>query len=210
MTLTITNPVDHPVHEAVAGRFSPYAWADRDVPAADLRSLFEAARWAASSYNEQPWRYLVARRSEDEAFARMLSTLTESNREWARHVPVLVLGFARSTLSRNDAPNRLALHDLGAASAQLTLEAATRGLAVHQMGGILPDRIREVYGVPGDHEPVAALAIGYPAPPGTGPEALRRKDERERTRRPLTELVFAGTFGRPAPFLVSPGGSRDR
>ena len=209
MTVSITNPVEHPVHEAISDRFSPYAWADRDVPVADLRSLFEAARWTASSYNEQPWRYLVARRSEGEAFERMLSTLTESNREWARHAPVLVLGLVRSTLTRNDAPNRLALHDLGAASAQLTLEATTRGLAVHQMGGILPDRVREVYGVPGDHEPVTALAIGYPAPTGTGPESFRRKDERERSRRPLTELVFADEFGRAAPIVTPSGGNRE-
>jgi nitroreductase len=209
MTTRSRNPVEHPIHDALADRYSPYVWADRDVDPGDLRSLFEAARWAASSYNEQPWRYLVACRGKEEDFARMLSCLVEGNREWAEAVPVLALGLVRTTLARNDRPNGMARHDLGAASAQLTVEATSRGLAVHQMGGILPDRIREVYGVPADHEPVTALAIGYPAPPETGPETLRERDERARTRRPLADLVFAGEFGRPAPLVAGPGGSHD-
>jgi len=189
----------HPIHPFVAGRWSPYAWSRRPVPREDLVSVFEAARWAPSSFNEQPWRYLVATRDDPAAFDAMLSCLVEGNREWARHAPVLALALVSEKYARNDKPNKVALHDLGLASATLTLEAVSRGLAVHQMGGILPDRIREVYGVPDDMRPVTALAIGYPAGDGESvPEAFRERDARPRSRRPLSETVFSGTWGQAA------------
>jgi nitroreductase len=116
----------HPVHELIARRWSPYAFADRPVAEADLRSLFEAARWAASSYNEQPWSYLVARREDAQEFARLLGCLVEGNRVWAQHVPVLALGCTSLKFTRNGQPNAAAVHDLGLASATLTLEATAR------------------------------------------------------------------------------------
>ena len=122
--------VDHPVHAFVAERYSPYGFEDRAVPDADVRSLFEAARWAPSSYNEQPWIYLVARRQDEDEFARLLSCLVEPNQRWAQTAAVLGLGVVRRRFARNDKPNPAAEHDLGLASAHLTFEATARGLAV--------------------------------------------------------------------------------
>jgi nitroreductase len=104
---------DHPIHELIARRWSPYAFADRPVPEDDLRSLFEAARWAASSYNEQPWSYIVATKADPAGFERLLSCLVEGNRAWAEAAPVLALGCTSLTFARNGKPNAAAVHDLG-------------------------------------------------------------------------------------------------
>lgn len=136
---------DHPIHDLIARRWSPYAFADRPVSDDDLRSLFEAARWAASSYNEQPWAYVVATKADPDAFARMLSCLVEGNQGWSTAAPVLALGCTSLTFTRNGKPNAAAVHDLGLASATLTFEATARGLVVHQMIGILPDKARDLF-----------------------------------------------------------------
>src|SRR6516165_12000983 len=109
----------HPIHELLVRRWSPYAFSDWPVSDDDLRALFEAARWAASSYNEQPWRYIVANRDDAEAFARLLGCLVEGNREWARAAPVLALGCVSELFKLNGKPNAAAQHDLGLASATL-------------------------------------------------------------------------------------------
>lgn len=189
---------DHPIHELIARRWSPYGFSDRPVAAADLQSLFEAARWAASSYNEQPWSYLVATRDRPAEFERLLSCLVEANQEWAKAAGVLALGCTSLVFTKNGKPNPAAIHDLGLASASLTLEATARGLFVHQMIGILPDRARELYRIPETVQPLTALAIGYPADPRTLPEKFRERDQAVRTRKPLAEFVFAGTWGQTA------------
>lgn len=184
----------HPIQSTLVARWSPYCFSDRPVATADLQSLFEAARWAASSFNEQPWRFLVAQRKDADAFAAALSCLAEANQAWAKHAPVLVLTVISTRFSHNGKPNRVALHDLGLAAAGLTVEATARGLCVHQMAGILPERVREVYGVPEGYEPQTAIAIGY-ASDGAGlPEELRQRDQIERTRKPLGAIVFEGTW----------------
>lgn len=190
---------DHPVLDLIASRWSPYAFADRSVASDDLRSLFEAARWAPSSYNEQPWSYIVASREQPEEFERLLSCLVETNQAWAKAVPVLALGCTRLNFTRNGKPNAAAVHDLGLASGSLVLEATARGLAVHQMIGILPDRARQVYGIPEGVQPLTGLAIGYTGDPGSLPEALRNRDLAERTRKPLAAFVFGGRWGTAAP-----------
>src|SRR5215467_11266332 len=124
---------DHPIHELIAKRWSPYAFSDRTVSDDDLKSLFEAARWAASSYNEQPWRYIVATKANAAEFERLLSCLLEGNQAWARAAPVLALGCTSLRFALNGKPNAAAAHDLGLASASLTFEATSRGLFVHQM-----------------------------------------------------------------------------
>lgn len=192
---------DHPIREELAARWSPYSWDDRPVSEEDLRSVFEGARWAASAFNEQPWRYVVATKGRPEEYEKLLSCLVEGNREWAKFVPVLALGVIRKSFARNEKPNRVALHDLGQASANLAIEATSRGLHVHQMGGILPDRAREVYGIPERFEAITGLAIGYAGEsPGT-PEELKERDRKGRSRRPLAEFVFGGEWEKPAAIL---------
>jgi nitroreductase len=186
---------DYPIHELLVKRWSPYAFSERPVAEEDLRSLFEAARWSASSYNEQPWRYIVAIRSSPDEFARLLSCLVEGNQPWAKGAPVLALGCASQKFALNGRANAAAEHDLGAAGASLTLEATARGLCVHQMIGILPDRARELFGIPDGIRPLTGLAIGYLGDPNALPEKYRERDLSPRQRKPLSEIVFAGRWG---------------
>jgi nitroreductase len=186
---------DHPIHELLARRWSPYSFADRPVPEDDLRSLFEAARWAASSYNEQPWSYIVATKADPAGFERLLSCLVEGNRAWAEASPVLALGCTSLLFARNGKPNAAAVHDLGLAGASLTLEATARGLFVHQMIGILPEKARELYRIPEGVKPLIGRAIGYAADPDTLPEKYRERDLAPRSRKRLAEFVFGGEWG---------------
>ena len=188
-------PTDHPIQEVLARRWSPYVFADRSVARADLLSLFEAARWAPSSYNEQPWSYLVAIREDAQAFAQLLSCLVPGNQEWAKAAPVLALGCTSLNFAGNGKPNAAALHDLGIASMSLVIEATARGLAVHQMIGILPDRARTVYQIPEGVQPLTALAIGYAGDPKTAPEKLGQRDAARRPRKVLPSFVFGDAWG---------------
>lgn len=192
---------DHPILKILAERWSPYGFEDRPVAEADLRSLFEAARWAASSYNEQPWNYLVATRSNPVEFARLLLCLVEGNQAWAKAAPVLVLAVVSLRFAKNKQDNRAAVHDLGLAAANLVAEATARGLSVHQMIGILPDKARELYGIPEHFEAWTAMAIGYPADPGGLPAALKERDLTPRRRKHLSKFVFTGQWGQASPLV---------
>lgn len=195
-------PTDVPIHELIRTRWSPRAFADKSVAPDVLCSVFEAARWAPSSNNEQPWAYLVATKEDPDNFAKMLGTLVEFNQNWAKHAPVLALSVAHLKSSRDGKPNHVAQHDVGSASAQLTFEANSRGLFVHQMAGFDGNKARQVFGIPEDWQPVAAMAIGYPGEPGSLPQPLRDRELGPRTRKPLSELAMTGRWGQTAPFLA--------
>ena len=186
---------DHRVHELIVKRWSPYSFDRRSVTDEDLCSLFEAARWAPSSYNEQPWSYIVARKENAKEFERLLSCLVEANQVWAKAAPVLALGIATLRFVRNDKPNRAAIHDLGLAAGNLVLEATARGLFIHQMIGILPDKAREIYEIPEGYETMTGIAIGYAGDPNALPEELRERDLVRRPRKPLKEFLFSGKWG---------------
>jgi len=174
---------DHQVHELIRERWSPRAFSHETVSDGQLLSLLEAARWAASCSNEQPWRFLVARRQDEAEFARLLSV-------------------ASTTFARTGTTNRHALHDVGLAAAQLTLQATALGLAVHQMAGFSTERARTLYAIPPEFEPVAAIAVGHPGDPDQLPDDLRAREVGVRSRRPLSDIVFTGAWGAPL------GGSR--
>jgi nitroreductase len=202
---TVAAPTDvkkaspaHPIHKLLAERWSPYGFTDQAVSDSDLSSLFEAARWAPSSYNEQPWTYFVATRKTPAEFARLLSCLVEGNQAWAKTAPVLALGVVSHKFAQSGKDNRAAVHDLGLASANLVVEATSRGLAVHQMIGLLPDQARELYRIPAHAEAWTALAIGYKADAAGLPEALRERDLSPRRRKPASEFVFTGSWGQSA------------
>jgi nitroreductase len=190
------NPVDHSVHPLLEARWSPYSFdTSKSVSSDDLYSLFEAARWAMSAYNDQPWRYIVANRATDPAlWQKILDSLVEGNRPWAQHVPVLALGLVRPTFEKTGKPNGTALHDLGAASALLTVEATHRGLAVHQMSGILPDEVLSRFPEVQTLQPVTALAIGYAGSNAELDDNYAGRDTRARERKPLTELLLQSAF----------------
>jgi nitroreductase len=193
---------DYPIHEPLAERWSPYAFEDQLVPEADVRSLFEAARWAPSSYNEQPWSYIVATKDDPEQFQRLLSCLIERNQIWAKAAPVLALGVVSLRFALNGQDNRAAVHDLGLAAGNLLVEATVRGLFVHQMAGILPDRAREIYGIPEGFEAWTGLAIGYKGDPTSLPDRLRERDLVARQRKHLREFVFSGQWKNASPLVL--------
>ena len=194
-------PAESPIHDLIRERWSPRAFADKPVPHDALRSLFEAARWAPSSNNEQPWAYLVATKDDKENFAKTLGVLVEFNVNWAKNAPVLALAVAKLTFSKNNAPNRNAPYDLGAATALLSVEATSRGLFVHQMAGFDAEKARQVFEIPADWDAFAALALGYPGDPESLPQALKDREVAPRTRKPLSEFVMTGQWGHTAPFL---------
>lgn len=187
------------IHQLITQRWSPYGFSSRPVPAQDLAALFEAASWAASSFNEQPWRYLLASRADDpDGFQKLLGLLTSSNQKWAKHVPTLAVSVAKRTFTETGKPNRVAVHDVGAASATLTFEATARGLFVHQMAGIDVDAAREALAVPDDFDVVAAVAIGYLADADDVDASLRERDRKPRIRKSLDEFVFTTEWAQPA------------
>jgi nitroreductase len=195
-------PSDFPVHQLIMDRWSPRAFSERPVPPDVLRSLFEAARWAPSSNNEQPWAYIVATRDDHENFAKVLSVLVEFNASWAKSAPMLALAVAELNFAKNNAPNRNAQYDTGAATALLSVEATARALAVHQMAGFDPAKAREVFAIPAGWEAIAALALGYPGDPNSLPQPLKDRELAPRTRKPLSEFVMAGHWGHTASFVA--------
>jgi len=185
-----TAVIEVPVHDLIARRWSPREFSSRPVEPEKLSTLFEAARWAPSSYNQQPWSFVVARRESPADFARLLSLLAEKNAAWARSAPVLAISVAQRNFTHNGQPNRHALHDVGQAVAYLTMQATALGLSVHQMGGFDVERARELLAIPAGYEPVAAIALGYAQDPAAPPPTAR-------TRRPASEFVFSGAWGKP-------------
>jgi nitroreductase len=185
-----------PIHELVRERWSPVAFADRPVEKEKLLTLLEAARWAPSSFNEQPWAFLVATKENEMEFQRLLGCLVEGNQAWAQYAPVLMISLAKLHFEHNGKPNRHALHDVGLAAENLALQAVALGLQAHQMAGIEVEKIRERYAVPEGWEPVAGIAVGYPAEEFLHlPEKLQQRQRAARTRKPLTEFVFSARFG---------------
>jgi nitroreductase len=175
------------IHE----RWSSRSFADREVSQETLEKVFEAARWAASSFNEQPWRYLVGRRG-DGTWQKIFAALGDFNKKWAQTAPVLILGAARTHFSHNGAENLYAVYDLGAASSYLTLEAAALGLKSHQMAGFDQEAARKAFGIPDEYAIGAVIALGYQGEPAAlGDAVLIEREIAARTRKPLDEIVFS-------------------
>jgi nitroreductase len=191
----------YPIHELLRERWSPRAFADRMVEPEKLRSLLEAARWAPSSFNEQPWSFIVATKEHAGEYERLLSCLVEGNVRWAQHAPVLMLSVARLAFERNQKPNRHAFHDVGLSVENLVIQATALGLAVHQMAGFHVDKARELFSIPDGHEPVAALVLGFPGDPAGLPEDLREREVAPRIRKPLESFVFSGQWGQSSPLV---------
>jgi len=188
------------VHELIRERWSPRAFSEKAVAPEILQSLFEAARWAPSSNNEQPWAFLVGTKGDGNTFKKILGTLVEFNQTWAKHAPVLAIAVSELAFARNRQPNRNAFYDTGAAVSQLTTEATSRGLFVHQMAGFDPHKASEAFAIPNGWEPIAVFAIGYAGDPQTLPDALRERESAPGTRKPLHEIVMSGQWGQAASF----------
>jgi len=189
---------EYPIHPLIAGRRSIRAFASTSVEPETLATLMEAARWAPSSMNEQPWSFIVATKANKSDFDRLLGCLVEFNVQWAQQAPVLLLSVAKLTFESTGEPNRHAFHDVGQAIANLTFQAKVSGMVVHQIAGFDIEKARREFSIPQNYEPVAAAAIGYAGNSADLPEKLRKKDESPRKRKPLTNFVFEGGWGHSA------------
>jgi len=184
------------VDELFRVRWSPRSFSSREVPDDILEAILDAGRWAASSYNEQPWRFIVFTRDDPEAFQNLVSVLMPFNQEWAKHAPVLILTAARKNFSHNENPNRYAMHDAGAALAYMMLQAAASGIQSHAMAGFDQAKAREVLGIPPEFEVGAVVAMGYPDLPEKLTNAQMKQQElAPRQRKPISELAFKGRWG---------------
>ena len=192
-----------PIHDLIRRRWGPRAFSKRPVEPDKLRSVLEAARWAPSSRNEQPWAYLVATHVDPKAYEDLLGVLMDANRAWAGNAPVLILTLAHTRLEKDGQANRHGFHDLGQATANLIFQATSLGLATHQMGGFRAEAARERFGIPEGWEPVSVIALGYPGDAESLPEPLREREMTQRRRKPLEEFVFSGNWGHPASILDS-------
>lgn len=180
------------VQDLIAYRWSPREFLEKPVEPEKLRRLFEAARWAASCFNEQPWRFVTATRADREQFGRVLSLLVEKNQQWAQSAYLIGFSASRKDFTHNGTPNRFHSHDTGAASATLALEAAGLGLQAHFMGGFDNKRARSEFAVPEEFEIGAAFALGYVD------EAKARLAVR--SRKAVNEVVFGTQWGQAANF----------
>jgi nitroreductase len=187
---------EYAIYDLLRRRWSPRVFADQAVEPEKLGSLLEAARWSASSRNEQPWRFVVATKENPAAYERIYNCLMEGNQSWASSAPVLMIGVATRNFAHNDTPNNYAWYDLGQAVANLSIQAMAEGLYVHQMGGFRKDQAREVLQIPETHEPVVAIALGYPGHLSQVAEELQKREQAPRTRKPLSELIFDGEWGK--------------
>ncbi|QDG51064.1 nitroreductase [Persicimonas caeni] len=185
---------DHPVHDLIARRFSPRAFANKPIDDATLRSIFEAARWAPSAFNAQPWSFIVARREDETAFEKASSMLMDGNKRWATEAAALVLVMAQThdpETGRNYSHGR---HDVGLATGFLLLQALDHDVYAHPMAGIHRDKIAEAYGIPEHFEPITALALGYLGEPADLPDDLEERERAPRSRRPQDDFVHMGEW----------------
>jgi len=185
-------PTDVPIAPLIAKRWSPYAFSPAAVSETDVTTLFEAARFAPSCYNEQPWRYVYAQKKDDGREA-IESLLMEGN-AWAKHAGLLIVGFAKKTFTRNDKPNRHCFHDTGAASVLLALQATELGLVSHQMAGFEVEKANDILGVPDDYEASSMIAIGHPGKHSDLSEELQKREDAPRTRQSTAAFAFPGHF----------------
>ena len=184
-----------PLIESISRRWSPRAFATTPVSQDRLRQLLEAARWAPSCYNAQPWTFIVGTQDNPETFRKLSTCLVPVNQAWAAKAPVLMLALAELNFAHNGKPNRHAAHDVGLALGNLLNQATILGLQAHLMAGFSGNTARELFAVPDTHDPVTMLALGYPGDPESLPDTLREKELAPRTRKSLDEIAFGGTLG---------------
>ena len=191
---------DHPIHPLIQARWSPRAFAERPVEVEKVLALLEAARWAPSGGNGQPWHFIVGVRGQSATHSQLVPAIKEGNLPWAAQAPLLMLTVAKTTTS-SGRPHTHAFHDVGLAVATLTLQATALDLYVHQMGGFYVEKARELFAIPEGFDPVTMLAIGYLGEPGMLDGHSRERELAPRTRRPLAEFVFEEAWGQPATLL---------
>ena len=180
----------YPVIELIKKRWSARAFSRQSISDEALFTLFEAAHWAASSNNEQPWRYIYAKREDKEAFDKMVHCLMSGNQPWAKNAAVLILCLAKTTTGSENKPNLAAFHDVGLANATLLLQAVSQNIYGHMMGGYDRAKTKQEFTIPEGYEAVIFMALGYLDKPETLEEPFKTRELTPRTRKELSEVVF--------------------
>lgn len=189
-------PTEVAIHELLAGRWSPRAISNQAITREELHSVLEAARWAPSAYNMQPWRFMAFDRNRDAAaFQKAFATLVPFNQGWNAHVPVLICALAK-TLNAKGEVNRTAPYDTGAAGMSLVLQAHALGLAAHEMSGFDPNAFREAFAIPADVEVIAMISLGHHGDASSLDDALREREGAPRVRVAIGEIAFDGEWGK--------------
>lgn len=182
------------LNEIIKNRRSPVIFSDKIIENEIIDLLFEAARWAPSSMNEQPWRFIFATRDDNNAFEKLFNCLLEGNKPWNKNIPLLILGIAKLNFDYKNRVNAHAKYDLASAVANLTYQANSMDLWVHQMGGFDAEKAKSKFNIPDGFEPMVMLSVGYIGNLENADEKLLKRDQAERKRKPLDELVFKNTW----------------
>jgi len=182
------------VHDIIKNRWSPRSFSEKAIPQETLLSLFEAASWASSSRNEQPWRFICGVKGENENYDKIFNTLTEGNQRWTAKAPVLAIGLSKTNFNSNGKPNRHCAFDLGQAVALLAIQAGICGLYIHPMGGFVIEKVKEIFNIDDSYEPMVAISIGYLGASEDLPDDLRMQEEEPRSRRSLDKTLFFNDF----------------
>ena len=190
-----------PIHDLLSRRWSPRAFAERPVEPDKVQRLLEAARWASSCFNEQPWAFIIAAADQLVEHSKLLCCFVEGNQVWAKRAPLLMITVGKLHFDHNGQSNQHAFHDVGLAVGNLVVQATAMDLVVHQMAGILPEIIREYYTVPAGYDPLTGLAIGYQGDLEALPDELREREQASRSRKALSDFVFSETWGQNPKFL---------
>ncbi|WMN05960.1 nitroreductase family protein [Marivirga arenosa] len=171
-------------------RKSTVAFSDEPINTTQLEQIFEATRWAASCFNEQPWRFIVATKENETLYKKVLNGINPHNQNWAKNAPVLMIAIAKKTFSMNGAENKHSWHDVGLAVGNMSAQATAMGLYLHQMAGIVKENIQQDFEISEDFEVVSAIALGYKLPIEEVPEDLKARESKERTRKEFSEFIY--------------------
>jgi len=185
---------DYSVIDLIKNRWSPTAFSSNPIEEEKVLSMLEAARWTPSCFNEQPWNFILFKKENIEEFGKIIGILSTRNQLWAKNAPLIILSVAKLNFERNGKFNKHALHDVGASVNNLTLQATSMGLFVHQMAGFDSEKAKELFNIPDGYEPVAAIAIGYYGDQDDLPEEFINSENSKRNRKPIDSFSFAGEW----------------
>jgi nitroreductase len=185
---------EFPVIDLIKNRWSPRAFSNEPIEEEKISSLLEAAKWAPSCYNEQPWNFILFKKENPEEFNKILNVLSPGNRLWAQNAPLIMLSVAKMNFERNNNFNRYSLYDVGSAVTNLTMQATSMGLYVHQMAGFDSEKAQQLFKIPDGYKPVSAIAIGYYGSIENLPDEFKKSESANRKRKPVSDFAFYGTW----------------
>jgi len=185
---------EYPVTDLIKNRWSPRAFSSNPIEEVKIMSMLEAARWTPSCFNEQPWNFILFKKENIEEYSKIIGILSPRNQLWAKNAPLIILSVAKLNFERNGKFNKHALHDVGAAVNNLTLQATSMGLFVHQMAGFDSEKAKELFNIPDGYKPVAVIAIGYYGNQDDLPEEFINSENSKRNRKPINNFSFAGEW----------------